>query len=73
MSATDLQSSEQAQDRDIISVAEAARRLGVCTETILRAIRAGQFPPAVRIGKRAYVSVRRLERYIHGDDAESVR
>jgi excisionase family DNA binding protein len=52
---------------DIINVPEAARRCGVNAETLYRLIRAGKFPPAVRLGAAIRVSVPRLECYLHGD------
>ena len=52
---------------DLISVPETAKRLGVSTETIYRQIRAGNFPPAVHIGRKVKVSVPKLNRYLHGE------
>jgi predicted DNA-binding transcriptional regulator AlpA len=52
---------------DIISIPEAARRIGVCAESLYRLSRAGKFPPAIRIGSRVIVSVPKLERFLHGD------
>ena len=52
---------------DLIPMSEAARRVGVCPETLFRLARSGQFEPAIRIGSRWRVSVPRLERYLHGD------
>ena len=56
---------------DLISIPEAARRLGLHAETLYRHCRRGQFSPAIQIGKRWLVSVPRLERYLHGDDSNS--
>jgi excisionase family DNA binding protein len=56
---------------DLISIPEAARRIGVHSETLYRLCRKGQFPPAVQIGARWRVSVPRMERHLHGEDAES--
>jgi excisionase family DNA binding protein len=53
---------------DLISIPEAARRLGLHAETLYRLCRKGQFSPAIQIGKRWRVSVPRLERYLHGVD-----
>ena len=53
---------------DLISIPEAARRLGLHPETLYRLCRRGQFSPAIQIGKRWRVSVPRLGRYLHGDD-----
>jgi excisionase family DNA binding protein len=52
---------------DLLKVPEAARRLGVNPETLYRLIKAGNFPPAVRIGTSIRVSVPRLEQFLHGD------
>jgi excisionase family DNA binding protein len=53
---------------DLISIPEAARRLGLHAETVYRLCRRGEFSPAIQIGRRWRVSVPRLERYLHGDD-----
>ena len=45
---------------DLILVPEAARRLGLSTETLYRLIRSGAFPPAVRLGRSVRVSVPKL-------------
>jgi excisionase family DNA binding protein len=52
---------------DLISVPEAARRVGLHADTLYRLCRSGQFPPAIQIGARWRVSVPRLERYLHGE------
>jgi excisionase family DNA binding protein len=52
---------------DLISIPEAARRVGLHADTLYRLCRTGQFPPALQIGARWRVSVPRLERYLHGD------
>lgn len=54
------------ETRDLITVPEAARRIGMHPDTLYRLCRAGQFPPAIKIGSRWKVSVPRLERYLHG-------
>ena len=56
---------------DLISIPEAARRIGLHAETLYRLCRSGQFSPAIQIGKRWRVSVPRLERYLHGEDFSS--
>jgi len=52
---------------DLASVATVAQELGIHSETLKRLCRAGQFPPAVRVGKKWLVSRPRLERYLHGE------
>ena len=54
---------------DLLTVPEAARRVGVHVDTLYRLVRTGQFPPAVRVGSHWRVSVPKLERYLHGDAA----
>ncbi len=56
---------------DLISVPDAAGRLGLHADTLYRLCRTGQFPPAIQIGARWRVSVPKLERYLHGDVVES--
>lgn len=56
---------------DLISVPDAARRLGLHPDTLYRLCRTGQFPPAIQIGARWRVSVPKLERYLHGHFVES--
>jgi excisionase family DNA binding protein len=60
---------------DLISVPEAARRVGLHADTLYRLCRTGHFPPALQIGSRWRVSVPRLERYLHGegDGSEGTR
>jgi excisionase family DNA binding protein len=54
---------------DLISVLEAARRIGLHADTLYRLCRTGRFSPAIQIGSRWRVSVPKLERYLHeGDD-----
>ncbi len=55
---------------DLISVPDAAGRLGLHADTLYRLCRTGQFPPAIQIGARWRVSVPKLERYLHGDTTE---
>jgi excisionase family DNA binding protein len=57
---------------DLISIPEAARRVGVHADTLYRLCRTGQFPPAIQIGSRWRVSVPRLERFLHEDEREVV-
>jgi predicted DNA-binding transcriptional regulator AlpA len=52
---------------DLISIPEAARRIGSHPDTLYNLARLGEFPPAVRIGHRWKVSVPRLERFLHGE------
>jgi len=52
---------------DLISIPQAAERLGLHPDTLYRLARTGQFPPAVQIGARRLVSVPRLERFLHGE------
>jgi excisionase family DNA binding protein len=58
---------------DLISIAEAARRIGMHRDSLYRLARTGHFPPAVQIGARWRVSVPRLERFLHGHDIERIR
>jgi excisionase family DNA binding protein len=53
-------------DVDLITVPEAARRVGMHADTLYRLARSGQFSPAIQIGSRWRVSVKRLERFLHG-------
>ena len=58
---------DQAAMADLISIPEAARRVGLHADTLYRLCRTGRFPPALQIGARWRVSVPRLERYLHGE------
>ncbi len=58
---------------DLISIPEAARRVGLHADTLYRLCRTGQFPPALQIGARWRVSVPRLERYLHADARDTSR
>ena len=51
---------------DLISIPDAAHRLGLHPDTLYRLCRTGQFPPAIQIGARWRVSVPKLERFLHG-------
>jgi excisionase family DNA binding protein len=53
---------------NLISVPEAARRVGLHADTLYRLCRTGQFSPAIQIGSRWRVSVPKLEQYLHGED-----
>ena len=53
---------------DLISVPEAARRIGLHADTLYRLCRTGRFNPAIQIGSRWRVAVPKLERYLHGND-----
>ncbi len=52
---------------DLISIRQAAERLGLHPDTLYRLARTGRFPPAVQIGARWVVSVPRLDRLLHGE------
>ena len=54
---------------DLVTVPEAARRLGVHAESLYRLIRAGDFLPAIRVGGSIRVSVPRLEAFKHGESS----
>jgi len=56
---------------DLLTIGEAANRLGVHRDTLYRLAKTGQFPPAVRLGARWLVSVPRLERFLHGEPEAS--
>jgi excisionase family DNA binding protein len=56
---------------DLISIPEAARRIGMHADTVYKLARTGQFPPALQIGSRWRVSVPRLERFLHGGEVEA--
>ncbi len=63
MSATTLE--EMAPD--LLTIPEAARRLGMHRDSLYRLARAGKFATALQVGESWRVSVPRLERYLHGD------
>jgi excisionase family DNA binding protein len=63
--------SVQSVDPDLITVPEAARRIGIHSDTLYRLARTGAFSPAIKIGARWRVSVPRLERYLHGGGGDS--
>lgn len=67
----DTRRKDQLATADLISVPDAAIRLGLHADTLYRLCRTGRFPPAIQIGARWRVSLPKLERYLHGDSAES--
>jgi excisionase family DNA binding protein len=56
---------------DLISVPEAARRIGMHPDTLYRLCRTHRFAPALQIGSRWLVSVPRLQKFLHGEPGES--
>lgn len=54
---------------DLLTVPEAAKRLGLHPDSLYRLIRVGEFSPAVAIGHSIRVSVPKLEHYLHGEEA----
>jgi predicted DNA-binding transcriptional regulator AlpA len=56
---------------DLISIPDAALRVGLHPDTLYRLCRTGQFPPAIQIGARWRVSVPKLERFLHGNIPDS--
>jgi excisionase family DNA binding protein len=52
---------------DLLTIPEAARRLRREPDSLYRLVRAGKFAPAVKVGGRWLVSVRKLERIVHGE------
>lgn len=54
-------------DPDVITIPEAARRLGVSNDKAYQLAHAGQLPGAILVGSIWRVSVRRLERHLHGE------
>lgn len=67
MTATAQSDHDRMVAADLITVTEAARRVGLHPDTLYGLCRAGQFPPAIRLGRRWRVSVPRLERFLHGE------
>jgi len=61
---------EEGLSPDLISIPEAARRVGTHSHTLNRLCRTGRFPPAIQIGSRWRFSVPRLERFLHADATE---
>ena len=70
MTIVDRSSRNRVADADLITIPEAAKRIGLHADTLYRLCRTGQFPPALQIGSRWRVSVPRLERYLHADARE---
>jgi excisionase family DNA binding protein len=58
---------------DLITIADAARRIGMHRDSLYRLARTGQFPPAIQIGARWRVSVPRLERFLHGQAGDAAK
>jgi hypothetical protein len=52
---------------DLMTVPQAARRIGKHPESLYRQCRAGTFPPAVKIAGSWRVSAPRLEAYLRGE------
>lgn len=54
---------------DLITISEAARRLGISLDTAKRLYRAGTFPgdAAFKVGRQIRVSVPRLDRALHSE------
>lgn len=57
---------------DLISIPQAALRIGRSSDSIYSLCRKGEFPPAIRIGGKWVVSVPRLERWLHGETGSEV-
>ena len=55
------------EGRDLLSVPEVAPQLDMHADTLYRLCRTGQFPPAIQIGSRWFISRPRLDRYLHGE------
>lgn len=56
---------------DLLSLPAAAARLGIGRTTAFELARAGKFPgdAAIKVGAKWRVSVPKLERYLHGQEA----
>lgn len=52
---------------DLITIPQAARRLGIASKTAYELAARGELPGAFRLGRRWRVSVIRLEKHIHGE------
>ncbi len=57
------------QGKALLSVREAARRLGIGETTAYEWARRGDLPGLVKLGGRLYVRATVLERFIAGEDA----
>lgn len=55
-------------EKEIVSIAEAARRLGVSRSTVYSGVKTGEIP-AVKIGKRRIISRVAFERLMHHGSA----
>lgn len=53
---------------DLLTIAQAARRLGISPDTAKKLYRSGEFPgdAAFPVGRQIRVSVVKLEMYLHG-------
>ena len=60
------------QGKALLSVREAARRLGIGETTGYEWARRGDLPGLVKLGGRLYVRSAVLERFIAGEDAPTV-
>jgi excisionase family DNA binding protein len=60
---------EQLRHSDLLTVPETARRLRRSSDSLYRLVRAGKFDPAIKVGGRWLISVPKLDRMLHGDDA----
>lgn len=54
---------------DLITLPQAANRLGISARTAQRLAAAGEFPggAAIRVGRKWVISVPKLERALHGE------
>ena len=71
MTVLDRENNKGLPTADLISIPEAARRVGLHADTLYRLARQGRFPPAIQIGPSWRVSLPRLERYLHDDTREA--
>lgn len=56
---------------DLLTIPQAAKRLGIATVTAYRMAEKGEFPGAFKVGRHWRVSVIRLERHMHGESEAS--
>ena len=54
---------------DLLTVPQAAARLGISLATAYRLASSGRLPGAIKIGSHYRVSVVRLERFLHGEQS----
>jgi len=59
--------SEVAQERLVYSVSEVARLLSLSRNGTYEAIRRGQIPGAVKVGRRVLISKHRLHEWLHAE------